>query len=268
MTYFAQKANAIGARTMILKTPGEIARMAEAGRINAAALHAVGEAVRPGITTAELDRIAEDVIRKAGARPAFLGYPGPYPYPATLNTSLNEQLVHGIPGSTRLRSGDILSIDCGTYYKGFYADSAVTYAVGKIKPIAKRLLTTTQRALDAGIAQLQPGNRLGDVSAAIQAVAEGQGFHLTRKYTGHGIGQNMHEAPEVMNVGTAGKGAEIRAGLVVALEPMVLIGTEETKVLSDQWTVASRDGSLTAHFEHTVAVTQDGPLILTKMLDG
>ncbi len=251
-------------RQIILKTPQEIAIMREAGRINALALAAVREAARPGVTTAALDAVAEAVIRSHGATPAFKGYPGPYPYPATITVSINDELVHGIPSEKRrLHEGDIVSIDCGTIYKGFVGDSAFTMGIGEISPEAQRLLAVTERALYVGIEHLRPGNRVGDVSAAIQRYVERHGFHVTREYTGHGVGREMHEGPAVPNYGTPGRGVLLRAGMVVALEPMVLIGTPKTRVLPDRWTVASADGSLTAHFEHTVAVTEDGPYILT-----
>ncbi len=251
-------------RQIILKSPKEIAIMREAGRINALALQAVREAARPGITTAELDAIAEEVIRSHGAVPAFKGYPGPYPYPATITASINEELVHGIPSDKRrLREGDIVSIDCGTIYKGYVADSAFTMGIGNISPEAQRLLEVTERALYVGIDKLRAGNRVGDVSAAIQHYVESHGYHVTREYTGHGVGREMHEGPSVPNYGLPGRGVMLRVGMVIALEPMVLIGTPKTRVLPDRWTVASADGSLTAHFEHTVAITEDGPVILT-----
>jgi len=251
-------------RQIILKSQQEIAIMREAGRINALALQAVREAARPGVTTAELDAVAEAVIRQHGAKPAFKGYPGPYPYPATITASINDELVHGIPSPKRkLRQGDIISIDCGTIYKGYVGDSAFTMGIGSISPEAQRLLEVTERALYIGIDQMRPGKRVGDVSAAIQRYVESHGFHVTREYTGHGVGRAMHEGPSVPNYGTPGRGVMLREGMVIALEPMVLVGTPKTRVLPDRWTVASADGSLTAHFEHTVAVTRDGPAILT-----
>ncbi len=251
-------------RQIILKSPQEIAVMREAGRINALALQAVREAAKPGVTTAELDAVAEAVIREHGGLPAFKGYPGPYPYPATITVSINDELVHGIPSPKRkLREGDIVSIDCGTVYKGYVGDSAFTMGIGSISPEAQRLLEVTERALYIGIDKMRPGNRVGDVSAAIQRYVESHGFHVTREYTGHGVGREMHEGPSVPNYGTPGRGVMLRAGMVIALEPMVLVGTPKTRVLPDKWTVASADGSLTAHFEHTVAITEDGPTILT-----
>lgn len=253
------------ARRVYIKSPEEIAIMREAGRINALALEAVRQAIRPGVTTAELDAIAEEVIRRHGGQPAFKGYPGPYPYPATITVSVNDEMVHGIPGPRKLREGDIVSVDCGTIYKGFVADSAFTVGVGEISPEAKRLIEVTEQALYAGIAQMRPGRRIGDVSAAIQHYVESRGYYVTREYTGHGVGRQMHEGPMVPNYGTPGRGMVLRPGMTIALEPMVLVGTPKTRVLDDQWTVASADGSLTAHFEHTVAVTEGEPLILTAL---
>ncbi|NPA26826.1 MAG: type I methionyl aminopeptidase [Chloroflexi bacterium] len=253
-------------RRVILKSPQEIAIMREAGRINALALDAVRKAIRPGVTTAELDAIAEEVIRSHGAKPAFKGYPGPYPYPATITVSINDELVHGIPSPKRvLKEGDIVSVDCGTVYQGFIADSAFSMGVGEISPLAQKLLRVTEEALYKGIEKLRPGNRIGDVSWAIQQHVESNGFYVTREYTGHGVGRSMHEFPMVPNYGRPGQGLEIQPGLTVALEPMVLVGTPRTKVKPDGWTVVSADGSLTAHFEHTVAVTPAGPVILTQL---
>ncbi|NPA05837.1 MAG: type I methionyl aminopeptidase [Chloroflexi bacterium] len=253
-------------RRIILKSPQEIAIMREAGRINALALEAVRQAIRPGVTTAELDAIAEEVIRSHGAKPAFKGYPGPYPYPATITVSINDELVHGIPSPKRvIREGDIVSVDCGTIYQGFIADSAFTVGVGEISPLAQKLLKVTEEALYKGIEQLRPGRRIGDVSWAIQHHVEKHGFYVTREYTGHGVGRSMHEFPMVPNYGRPGEGPVIKPGLTVALEPMVLVGTPRTKVKPDGWTVTSADGSLTAHFEHSVAVTPSGPLILTAL---
>ncbi|MGB9521853.1 MAG: type I methionyl aminopeptidase, partial [Anaerolineales bacterium] len=233
-------------RSIILKSPSEIAVMREAGRINALALQAVREAIRPGITTAELDEIAAEVIRKHGAKPTFLGVMGAYPYPATTTISINDELVHGIPGKRRLQEGDIVSVDCGATYEGFVGDAAFTVGVGQISAEAQRLIEVTYKALEIGIDHLREGNRVGDVGAAIQQYVEGQGYYLTREYTGHGVGRSMWEGPQVPNYGTPGRGIPLKVGMVIALEPMVLIGTERTRVLADQWTVASADGSLTA----------------------
>ena len=253
----------IGQRGIYIKSDQEVAIMREAGRINALALAAVHHAIQPGVTTGELDAIAAEVIRKHSARPAFLGVPGAYPYPATTTISINDEMVHGIPGKRMLQEGDIVSVDCGTVYEGFVGDSAFTTGVGEVSTLAQRLMEVTEKALRIGIDKLRPGNRVGDVGAAIQQYVEGQGLYLTREYTGHGVGRAMWEGPQVPNYGIAGRGTVFRPGMVIALEPMVLVGTPRTRVLPDQWTVASADGSLTAHFEHSVAITRNGPLILT-----
>jgi methionyl aminopeptidase len=210
-----------------------------------------------------LDKIAEAVIRDHGAIPAFLGYPGPTPYPATINSCINEQMVHAIPGKRTIKEGDLVSIDCGTVYEGFVADSAFSIGVGKVSAEVQKLLDVTNQALAIGISKMVPGNRVGDVSAAIQQYVESFGYHVPREYTGHGVGRQMHEGPQVPNWGLPGRGMALRPGMTIALEPMVLVGTARTRVLRDQWTVVSADGSLTAHFEHSVAVTEDEPLILT-----
>lgn len=250
-------------RPIVIKNGPEIETMREAGRVNAAVLQIVREMIRPGITTSELDGVAEDYILKKGGRPAFKNYPGPYPYPATLTISVNEELVHGIPGNRKLAEGDIVSIDCGTILDGFVADSAFSIGVGEISPEAEQLLEVTEKALYMGIDKMRPGNRVGDVSATIQEYVEGFGFHVPREYTGHGVGRAMHEGPLVPNFGISGRGIPLRPGITVAIEPMVMVGTHRTKVLEDQWTVISADRSLTAHFEHSVAVTEDEPIILT-----
>jgi methionyl aminopeptidase len=250
-------------RNVVVKSQAELAQMRAAGRVNALALAAVRELIRPGVTTAELDAAAEEIIRKHGGVPIFKGYPGPYPYPATINASINEELVHGIPGKRKLKEGDIISIDCGTLLDGFVGDAAFTVGVGEISPEAQRLIQVTEQSLSVGIEQMRAGNRVGDISAAIQQYVESQGYHVTREYTGHGVGRNMHEGPQVPNYGYPGRGLVLRAGMTIALEPMVLVGTPRTRVRADEWTVVSADGSLTAHFEHTIAVTEDEPLILT-----
>jgi methionyl aminopeptidase len=237
--------------------------MREAGRVNAKVLKTVREMINPGITTEELDAVAEELIRKNGGMPAFKNYPGPYPYPATLTISINEELVHGIPGKRKLKEGDVISVDCGTVLDGFVADSAFSMGVGEISPQAQQLLEVTEKALYLGIEKMRPGNRVGDVSAAIQQFVEGYNFHVPREYTGHGVGRDMHEGPLVPNFGVSGRGIPLRPGITVALEPMVMVGTPRTRVLEDQWTVISADRSLTAHFEHSVAVTEDEPIILT-----
>ncbi|MBG7609239.1 MAG: type I methionyl aminopeptidase [Anaerolineae bacterium] len=250
-------------RGVVLKTSQEIEIMREAGKINALALKTVRDMIRPGVATSALDAAAEEVIRDHGAKPTFLGFPGPYPFPATLTISINEELVHGIPGSRVLRSGDIVSIDCGTTYRGFVGDSAFSMGVGQVSDQAKKLLKVTKESLYAGIEQMKPGNRVGDISAAVQQHVEAHGFQVPRSYTGHGVGREMHEAPQVPNFGRAGRGLVLRPGITLAVEPMVLMGSYHTQVQSDQWTVTSADGSLTAHFEHTIAVVEDGSLILT-----
>lgn len=239
--------------------------MREAGRVNAQVLAAVGELLKPGVSTAELNAAAESVLKKHGCISPFKGYGHP-PFPASITVSINHELVHGIPSKHRkLKSGDIVSIDCGTVKDGWVADSAFTAGVGEISPEAQTLLDVTKGALLAGIEKMRVGNRTGDVSAAIQQYVESRGFHLTREYTGHGVGRQMHEGPQVPNYGKAGTGLPLKAGMTVAIEPMVLIGTAETRVLPDQWTVVSADGSLTAHFEHSVAVTEGEPLLLTVL---
>lgn len=252
-------------RNIIVKNKEELKFMREAGYVNALALQTVREMIHPGVTTIELDAAAEEVIRRHGGRPIFKGYPGPYPFPGTLCTSINQELVHGIPSKRKLMEGDIISIDCGTLLNGFVGDAAFTAGVGEISPAAQRLLALTEQALSEGIAKMRAGNRTGDVSSAIQKYVEAEGFFVTREYTGHGVGREMHEGPQVPNYGTPGRGIEFRPGMTVALEPMVLVGTAKTRVADDQWTVLSADGSLTAHFEHTIAVTDDEPEILTML---
>ena len=239
--------------------------MREAGRINAEALSAAVALVTPGVTTAELNEAFEAVHKKYAVYSPFKNYPGPYPYPASICTSVNEELVHGIPGKRKLQEGDIISIDCGTVYQGFVGDMAVTVAVGEIDPKTEELMAVTKQALEIAISKMVPGNTTGDIGYAVQTYIEGQGFYITRTYTGHGVGRKMHEGPQVPNYGKPGRGMRLREGMTIALEPMVLVGTGSTSVKEDQWTVASADGSLTAHFEHTVAVTANGPQILTEL---
>jgi methionyl aminopeptidase len=252
-------------RGIVLKSARELALMREAGKINARALAAALEVVGPGVMTADVNRAAAEVLKKTGSVPAFVGVPGAYPYPAETTISINDELVHGIPGDRRLEEGDIVSIDCGTICDGFVADSALTVGVGEIAEEAQKLLRITREALFEGIKKMIPGNSTGDVSEAIQAHVEGNGFHVVREYTGHGVGRSMHEEPQVPNYGRKGHGVPLKPGMTIALEPMVMSGGFETRILSDQWTVASKDGRLTAHFEHSVAVTENGPWILTAM---
>jgi methionyl aminopeptidase len=252
-------------RQIHIKSPAELEIMREAGRINATVLATVKELLQPGVTTADLNAAAEEVLRKHGCISPFKGYGHP-PFPASITVSVNQELVHGIPSKKRkLKEGDIVSVDCGTVLDGFVGDSAFTAGVGEISPIAQKLLEVTQGALQMAIEKMRPGNRTGDISAAIQEHVECHGFHVTREYTGHGVGRQMHEGPQVPNYGIAGRGLPLRPGMTIAIEPMVLVGTPATRVLPDQWTVVSADGSLTAHFEHSVAVTEGDPLILTVL---
>ena len=252
-------------RSINIKSPHELEIMREAGRINAEALNAVVAQVRPGVTTGELNEAFEAVHQQYGVVSPFKNYPGPYPYPASICTSVNEELVHGIPGARKLVEGDIVSIDCGTVYEGFVGDMSVTVAVGAVSPSTERLIKVTKHALEIAISKMVPENTIGDVGYAVQTYVENQGFHITRTYTGHGVGRKMHEGPQMPNYGKPGRGMRLREGMTIALEPMVLVGTPDTVVKGDQWTVASADGSLTAHFEHTVAITADGPKILTLL---
>ena len=252
-------------RQIHIKKPAELKIMREAGQINAKVLATVKALLQPGVTTAELNAAAEDVLREHGCISPFKGYGQP-PFPASITVSVNQELVHGIPSKKRkLKAGDIVSVDCGTVYNGFVGDSAFTAGVGEISSQAQELLEVTEGALEAAIDKMRPGNRTGDVSAAIQKFVESHGLHVTREYTGHGVGRQMHEGPQVPNYGVAGRGLPLRPGMTIALEPMVLAGTSATRILSDQWTVVSADGSLTAHFEHSVAVTEDDPLVLTVL---
>lgn len=250
-----------------LKSPAELARMREAGRIVAAVLAELRQRVKPGITTAELDKIAEELMRRYHATSSAKGYRGPDrsmpPYPGSICTSVNEELVHGVPGPRRLEEGDIVSLDVAVLYKGWHADAAITVPVGKVSPQVLDLLDATEKALYVGIEHMRPGNRTGDVSAAIQRYVESRGYNVSREYTSHGIGRQMHEEPQIPNYGQPGRGPLLRPGITVALEPMVSIGHWGTRVLPDQWTVVMTDGQFAAHFEHTVAVTPDGPMILT-----
>ena len=246
---------------IIRKSPHEIELMAAAGAVVAQTLQLVGSQLRPGITTAELDRIAEEHIRASGGTPTFKGYRG---YPASICSSPNEVVVHGIPGGYTVRDGDIVSIDVGVTKDGFVADSAYTFPVGEVDDETKRLLDVGQEALAAGIEQARPGNRIGDISAAVQRVTEDAGFAVVRTLVGHGVGRSMHEEPQVPNFGRPGRGPELVEGMTIAIEPMITAGHFSTKTLPDKWTVVTADGSLSAHFEHTVAILKDGPRILTR----
>ncbi len=246
---------------IIRKSPDEIEIMRQAGRITAAALRSVAENIRPGVTTLKLDAIAEDVIRSLGATPAFRGYHG---FPASICASINNEVVHGIPSGRRLKEGDILSVDVGAVLDGYHGDCAATFAVGEVDHCARHLMSVTKRALDAGIAKAIVGAKLSDVSAAIQCVAEAEGFGVVREYVGHGIGRSMHEEPQIPNFGPPGQGPTLKEGMVLAIEPMINAGGHEVVSLSDGWTVVTADDSLSAHFEHTVAIHAAGPQVLTE----
>lgn len=249
----------------VLKSAREIQIMREAGRIVARIHAALREAIVPGVSTWDLDQLALSVMQKYNVTSAFLGYRG---YPAHICTSVNSELVHGIPSRERILSaGDIISVDVGVNHRGFIGDSGWTYAVGPVSPVAQELMIVTEASLMAGIAAARVGNRVVDISRAVQQVVEAGGFHVVREYTGHGVGRQMHEAPQVLNyVSSDSDGALVlEPGLVIAIEPMVQAGTWQTRVLRDQWTVVSKDGSLAAHFEHTIAVTNNGPEILTQL---
>ena len=239
--------------------------MREAGRIVAEMLAACRAAVRPGVTTGELDRIAADVLRRRGATSNFKGYGVPVlpPFPGVICTSVNEQVVHGIPGKRRLKEGEILSIDAGAIVDGWHADAAVTVPVVEVSPQAAKLMSVTEEALRRAIAAAVVGKRLGDIGAAVQRFVETQGFSIVRNYVGHGIGRAMHEEPQVPNYGAPERGLQIKEGLCIAIEPMVNIGGPQTRTLPDQWTVVTADGSLSAHFEHTLWCTPAGPVVLT-----
>jgi methionyl aminopeptidase len=253
---------------IIKKSRAEIDRMARAGAVVARAHEELMERLRPGMTTLDLDRIAEKVIVDAGAIPSFKGYRG---FPATLCTSPNDQIVHGIPSAdVVLQEGDVLSIDCGAIVEGFHGDSATTLIVGgeqAVSPEVRDLVCQTRNAMWRGLEQAQHGKRLGDVGAAIEAVAVERGYGVVREYVGHGIGRALHEDPSVPNYGRAGKGLKMTRGWVIAIEPMFNLGTERTRTLEDEWTVVTEDGALSAHWEHTVAITEDGPWVLTARSD-
>ncbi|HET9072494.1 MAG TPA: type I methionyl aminopeptidase [Acidimicrobiales bacterium] len=242
------------------RRPDEIAKMRKAGRVVAEMHAATRAAARPGVTTADLDRVARDVLERRGARSNFLNYHG---FPAVICTSPNSMIVHGIPGDYRLEEGDIVSIDCGAIVEGYHGDAAFTMGVGTISGEAEKLLRVTEESLWAGIAKLRDGNRLHDVGLAVQQVAEGAGFSVVREYVGHAIGTAMHEEPQVPNYWPGTPGPKLKSGMVFAVEPMVNVGGPETVTLEDGWAVVTADGSLSAHFEHTIAVTDDGPEVLT-----
>jgi methionyl aminopeptidase len=246
---------------IVRKSPREIELMAESARIVSETLALMGEHVRPGVTTAELDAIAEEFIRSQGGTPSFKGYRG---YPATLCTSPNDMIVHGIPGPYRLEEGDVISVDVGVTKQGFVGDAAYTFPVGEISEEAQRLLDTCQEALAAAIEQCRPGNRLSDIGHAVQTVTEEAGFSVVRSLVGHGVGRAMHEDPQIPNFGEPGRGPALAPGMTFAIEPMINAGSPEIVVLEDRWSIVTDDGALSAHFEHTVAVTEAEPRVLTR----
>lgn len=246
---------------IIIKSPQEIEILRESNRIVAQVLASLKEAIRPGVSTKELDRLAEELTRQKGAIPAFKGYNG---YPATLCVSVNEEIIHGIPGPRRLREGDLVSLDMGVRHRGYYGDAAITLPLGRVSQRAKKLLQVTKGALKRAIEIAVPGNRLSDISHAIQSYAEGKGFSVVREFVGHGIGKKLHEDPQITNYGPPHQGPFLKVGMVLALEPMVNVGSWRAKLLPDGWTAVTADGSLSAHFEHTIAITDDGPLILSR----
>jgi methionyl aminopeptidase len=247
---------------IILKSPQEIEKMRRSNRIVAEILEEIKPAAQPGVTTRELNERAEELLARRKARSAFKGYNG---YPAALCTSVNEEVVHGIPSDRVLREGDILSLDFGAIYEDYYGDAAITLAIGRISAEAERLMRITEEALYLAIDRARPENRLQDISAAIQVHVESHGFSVVRDFVGHGIGQHLHEKPQVPNFGEAGRGVRLRPGMTLAIEPMINAGGHEVTVLADGWTAVTKDGSLSAHFEHSVAVTENGPYILSKL---
>jgi methionyl aminopeptidase len=243
-----------------LKTARQIQLMKEAGFISATALKLAGEAVEPGVTTAEIDKLVYNYIIKQSAIPSFLNYNG---YPASACISINNEVIHGIPGKRRIENGDIVSLDIGACINGFHGDNAATFGAGDISEQAQQLLQATKQSLYEGIKAAVQGNRIGDISNAVQRYAEKQGFSVVKQYVGHGVGEHLHESPDVPNYGNPGRGARLVAGMTIAIEPMINAGTDEVRSLKDGWTVVTIDGKLSAHFEHTIAITSEGPLILT-----
>ena len=245
---------------IILKNSKEIGMMRMAGRVSSRALKLAGEAVEPGVTTAEIDRIARKYIESQGAIPSFLNYEG---YPATCCISINNTVIHGIPGNRVRQAGDIVSIDVGACLNGYHGDNAWTFPCGDVSKEAQRLMDATRESLFAGIKVAVAGNRIGDIGSTVQQYVETRGYSVVRKFIGHGVGTSMHEAPEVPNFGTSGRGVRLMPGMTIAIEPMVNVGTHDVEILKDGWTVVTADGKLSAHYEHTIAVTSDGPVILT-----
>jgi methionyl aminopeptidase len=247
---------------VILKLPEEIEKARASNRIVAEVLSKLREKVKPGVTTKELDKFAEEIAEKRGAKPAFKGYRG---YPYALCTSINQEVVHGMPSSRSLNDGDIIGLDFGVCYKGFFGDATITLPVGRVAAAALKLMEVTEQSLYAGIVQAKDGNRLGDISAAVQMTVEAAGFSVVRDFVGHGIGRNLHEEPQIPNFGKKGRGIELKSGMILAIEPMVNQGDYKVVVLSDGWTVVTEDGKLSAHFEHSIAITEHGPEILSKL---
>ena len=247
---------------ILLKSLQEIAKMEVANRIVAEILEGVKEKVKPGVETRELDELAEDLCRQHKVQPAFKGYRG---YPRSICVSVNEEVVHGIPGPRRLKAGDLVSLDFGVKYDGYYGDAAISVPVGEISPMARALLAATEESLYAGIAQVKAGGRLTDISHAVQTVVEGAGFAVIRDFVGHGIGRSLHEDPQIPNFGPPGRGPVLQPGMTLAIEPMTAAGSWKVKILADGWTAITADGSLAAHFEHTVALTEKGVLILSRL---
>ena len=245
-----------------VKNSDQIKLMKEAGRITGEALYLAGEKVHAGMTTKQLDTIIRQHIESRGARPSFLGYGG---FPGSACISINNQVIHGIPGSRVIEDGDIVKVDVGAFYKGYHGDSANTFAVGNVSAEAKKLIEVTKESFWHGIAEAKPGNRIGDIGYAVQSYVEANGFSVVRRYVGHGVGAELHEEPEVPNFGTKGRGVRLYAGMTIAVEPMVNIGKPDVHELSDKWTVITADGSLSAHYEHSIAITEDGVIVLTKV---
>lgn len=247
---------------VILKLSEEIEKARASNRIVAEVLSRLREKVKPGVKTKDLDKFAEEIAEKRGAKPAFKGYHG---YPHSLCISINEVVVHGMPSERTLVEGDIVGLDFGVYFQGFYGDATITLPVGKVTEKATRLMQVTEQSLHAGIEQAVSGNRLGDISAAVQKVAEGAGYSVVREFVGHGIGKNLHEEPQIPNFGQKGRGIELKRGMILAIEPMVNEGHYKVQILPDGWTVVTKDGSLSAHFEHSIAITDNGPDILSRL---
>jgi methionyl aminopeptidase len=248
---------------VVLKTPEQLKLMKQAGRITGEALMKAREVIRPGISTKEIDRVIRAYIEKCGAKPSFLGYGG---FPGSACISINSEVIHGIPSAKKiLAEGDLVKVDVGAFYQGFHGDSAKTFAVGRISPEAERLMTTTRACFYEGLSRAVAGNRVGDIGSAVSLCAQGAGYSVVREFVGHGVGAKLHEEPDVPNFGTAGRGCRLYPGMTIAIEPMVNAGSEKVRVMSDGWTVVTLDGSLSAHYEHTVAITDEGPSLLTDV---